>query len=238
MADQPKPAKQAAPKKTATKKAAAKKAAPKKTAAKKAPATKAGADTRARQTRGQVRKDQIIATAVQMFAERGFRGTSLADLADAVGMTHPGLLYYFGTKERLLEEVVDTRQTSEQAGYLGHLEEPSLFRLDEVARFVIDTAVLTRLYVVLAAENLDAGDPLHDFFVKRYDRARRLVHLVVASDQERGEIRADIDVDQLGVEVVSVLMGMEIQWLMDPGAIDLERTIKAYVEGLRTRLAP
>ena len=202
------------------------------------PKTRADADDRSRQTRGQVRKDQIIATAIEMFAARGFRGTSIADLADAVGMTHPGLLYYFGTKDRLLQEVVDTRQENERAGYLGQLEEPSIFRLEQVARFVIDNAVLTRLYVVLASENLDADDPLHDFFTKRYDRARTLVHHVLKADQARGEVRKDIDVEQIGIEVVSMLMGVEIQWLMDPTAIDLEAVIAHYVEGLHLRLAP
>ena len=224
-----KAATKAKPKAATTRKAAKPKAAPK---------IKAGADDRARQNRGQVRKDQIIATALEMFATRGFRGTSVADLADAVGMTHPGLLYYFGTKERLLHEVVEARQSREREGYLGEMDRPSIFRLEEVARFVIDTAVFTRLYVVLASENLDPGDPLHEFFVKRYDRARRLVHLVLAADQARGEVRTDIDVEQIGIEVVSMLMGLEIQWLMDPTAIDLEAVIEHYLDGLRFRLAP
>ena len=231
-ATEPKPTKPT----KAAKKAPAKKAPAKKVAKPKAAA---GADARARQTRGQARKDQIMAEAIELFAARGFRGTSIAELAERVGMTHPGLLYYFGTKERLLEEVVGTRQDSEQAGYLGHLtDEPSIFRLGEVARFVLDTAVLTRLYVVLAAENLDPGDPLHEFFVTRYDRARRLGEHVLLAGQARGEIREDVDVHQVAVEVLSTLMGLEIQWLMDPDAIDVEAVVHAYVDGLRARLSP
>ena len=219
---------------------AAKKASPSKAAAagERTRAT-AGADSRARQPRGQARKDQIMAEAIEMLSTRGFRGTSIAELADRVSMTHPGLLYYFGTKERLLEEVVGQREASEQAGYLGHLgDDPSLFRLDEVARFVLDTAVLTRLYVVLAAENLDEGDPLHEFFVSRYERARDFVADVLKKDQARGEVRADVDLTQIGIEVIATLMGLEIQWLMDPEQIDLEGVVQRYVEGLRARLAP
>jgi hypothetical protein len=33
-------------------------------------------------------------------------------------------------------------------------------------------------------------------------------------------------------------MGLEIQWLMDPAAIDLLATVNAYVQGLQERLAP
>lgn len=203
------------------------------------PRPTAGADRRTRQTRGQARKEQILEAAIELFATHGFRGTSLSVLAERVGMTHPGLLYYFGTKERLLEEVVAAREASERAGYLGRLgEDTSVFLLDEVARFVVDTAVLTRLYLVLAAENLDPGDPLHDFFVQRYANARWLVVEVLRRDQERGAIRADVDVEQTGLEALSLLMGLEVQWLMDPTAIDLVGTVRRYVDDLRDRIAP
>ena len=203
------------------------------------PRATAGADHRARQTRGEARRERILAAAIELFATRGYRGTSITDVAERVGMTHPGLLYYFGTKERLLEEAVAARETSEQAAYLGSLgDEASVFRLDEVARFALDAALLTRLYHVLAAENLDPGDPLHDFFVTRYDRARRFVVSVLRRDQARGDVRADIDLDQVGYEVLGMLMGLEMQWLMDPDRIDLVAVVQGYVEGLRARLAP
>ena len=40
-------------------------------------------------------------------------------LADRVGMTHPGLLYYFGTKQRLLLDVVSEREQRETSALLG-----------------------------------------------------------------------------------------------------------------------
>ncbi|CAN5661872.1 TetR/AcrR family transcriptional regulator [soil metagenome] len=200
---------------------------------------KAGADDRSRQTRGQARRDQIIEAAIEMLAARGYRGTSIAELADKVGLTHPGLLYYFGTKERLLEEVVAARQATEMSGYLSTIDRHgSVFNLDQVAKFVTDTAVFTRLYVVLAAENLDPGDPLHDFFVTRYDLARQLGVGVLRQDQERGTIRSDVDVEQIGIEVLATMMGLEIQWLMDPEHVDLIGVIGRYIDGLRERLSP
>ncbi|QXC63350.1 TetR/AcrR family transcriptional regulator [Aquihabitans sp. G128] len=203
------------------------------------PRARAGADDRTRQTRGEARREQIIAAAVELFAAKGFRGTSIAELADRVGMTHPGLLYYFGTKERLLEEVVAAREATEHEAYLGSLgEHASVFHLDQVARFVVDRAVLARLYLVLAAENLDPGDPLHDFFVERYRYARGLAREVLAQDQALGLVRADLDVEQLGTEVIATIMGLEVQWLMDPTAIDLVAVVGRYVDGLREWLTP
>lgn len=194
---------------------------------------KAGADDRVRQPRGQDRRDEIIDEAVRLFAAKGFRGASITELAERVGMTHPGLLYYFGTKQRLLLDVVREREEREGAAVLASLGDggadlPSGVRA--VARFVARDAVLTRLYVVLAAENLDAADPLHDFFVDRYARARSLVAALVRPGV------AGADPDQVAREVVAVLMGLELQWLMDPTAFDYVAAVDAFADTLDARL--
>lgn len=203
------------------------------------PPAPAKADARRRQLRGDARRQQILDAAVELFSAHGYRSTGIAELADTVGMTHPGLLYYFGTKERLLLEVVAERERVE-AELRENLDPASLSldTLNEIARQNVDNAVLTRLYVVLAAENLDATDPLHDFFVQRYDRARRHVARLLQHAMSIGELNDGIDAEQLSLEILATLMGFEMQWLMDPDQFDLAVAMEAYVGSLRTRLAP
>ena len=52
------------------------------------------------------RKAEIIAAAGKLIGEKGYYGTSLKDIADAIGMSQPGLLHYIGNKERLLSLLV------------------------------------------------------------------------------------------------------------------------------------
>ena len=193
----------------------------------------AAADERVRQPRGRARRETILGEAVTLFANKGFRGTSITELAERVGMTHPGLLYYFGTKQRLLLEVVrqrEQRETDVLLESVGGGPDELGTGLRAIARFVADDPVRTRLYVVLGAENLEPGDPLHEFFVDRYARVRDLV----ASAVRRSG--AKIDADQLGREVVATLMGLEIQWLMDPDAFDYLAAVGAYADSLDARL--
>lgn len=199
----------------------------------------AKADARRRQSRGDARRQQILDAAVELFSAQGYRSTGIAELADTVGMTHPGLLYYFGTKERLLLEVVAERERVEAE--LREDLDPAPLSLDtltEIARQNVDNAMLTRLYVVLAAENLDATDPLHDFFVQRYDGARHHVAQLLQHAMSVGELDDEIDAEQLGQEILATLMGFELQWLMDPDQFDLVVAMEAYVDSLRSRLAP
>jgi len=192
------------------------------------------ADGHARHERGSRRRQQILDAAVDLFASRGFRRTGVNALAERVGMTATGLLYYFGTKERLLHEVVSERDRAPGL----RPEELTLANLGEIGRHNAENATLTRLYVTLGTESIDPDEPLHEFFVERQATARRLVRDILEAEQRAGTVRADVDLDQVSREVIGMLMGIEAQWLINPGEVDLASTIRAYVDRLVVDLAP
>jgi AcrR family transcriptional regulator len=53
------------------------------------------------------RKEEILDVATTLFAERGFEGTSMNDVAERVGMRKASLFYHFATKDALYEAVLD-----------------------------------------------------------------------------------------------------------------------------------
>ena len=65
------------------------------------------------------KRAHILAVAEQLFADKGFDGTSVRDIAQLASVNLAMISYYFGSKEKLLEALVE-----ERAGYtLGLLEE-------------------------------------------------------------------------------------------------------------------
>jgi AcrR family transcriptional regulator len=53
------------------------------------------------------RRDTILDEATRLFAERGFEGTSMSDLAEQVGLRKASLFHHFASKEELRRAVLD-----------------------------------------------------------------------------------------------------------------------------------
>lgn len=64
-----------------------------------------------RNTRREARRDQLESTilleAVRLFAEHGYDGTAIADVAEGAGLSKQNLMYYFPTKQALYTRVLD-----------------------------------------------------------------------------------------------------------------------------------
>jgi AcrR family transcriptional regulator len=62
--------------------------------------------TRTSSSRRELVMSEILEHATRLFAERGYDGTTLQDIADAIGITRPGLYHYISSKEQLLAALV------------------------------------------------------------------------------------------------------------------------------------
>lgn len=60
----------------------------------------------ARDRRKELLEQEVLEAACLLFAEKGYAGTTLTDIAEAVGLTRAALYYYFKNKEALLEAIM------------------------------------------------------------------------------------------------------------------------------------
>jgi AcrR family transcriptional regulator len=190
--------------------------------------------------RGEARRQALLDAAVQLFSERGFRGTGIIGLGKAVGLTHAGLLHHFGTKEQLLREVVAQRDRQQQevlAAMGGRRGLAALRTILLTGDDLVAHPTLARLFAVLVAENFQPDDPLHTYFQDRHWLMRVYFAQAVATGIEDGEIRPDADAERLGIEITSFLIGLQTEWLLDPGRIDIPTSCKHYLDRLLADLA-
>ncbi len=80
---------------------------------------------------GDQTRERLLDLAITLFAARGFRGVSMRDLAQAVGITPPALYNHFPNKEALYRAAVESAFSASAKRLLGTLEgaEPPMQRL-------------------------------------------------------------------------------------------------------------
>jgi len=179
------------------------------------------------------RREQILAVATEMFGNAGFRGVSLADIAARVGISQPGLIHHFRSKEDLLIATLERRDAESS----GHIEEAfrdssAIDALLSLCRYNMANPDSVRLYSVESAESLEPGHPAHEFFRSRYSRVRETVAGRVRRDQELGLLPFDIVPFEFAAGVIALMDGLQVQWLLDP-SFDMSSVLSAYLERFR-----
>jgi AcrR family transcriptional regulator len=190
---------------------------------------------------GPERRVAILEGAIDVFGEHGYRGAGLKALAEKVGISSSGILHHFGTKEGLLQALIDYRFERGADNYVPVLAaggQEMLEAMPRIARDLLNGARFHRLFTVLIAENLSPGAPLHDHFVERQRLARQLTVAAIRAGVERGEFRADIDPELIATEMVAFTIGMQNQWLLDHDTVRLTDTYEQYANALIERLTP
>lgn len=190
---------------------------------------------------GRASRQAILEAARDVFAERGLRGTSLTEIASRVGMTQPGLLHHFGTKDDLLLEVVRERESRTKPAVVDHLS-PGTLRVQEaietLGQINQQAPVEQLLLTTLSAEAVPADHPLHEYFVGLYRQNRRNFAKTLRRAQAEGAIRSDVDPQEIAKEIIATLDGLRLQWLLDPAKVNLKRSLSAYARRVAAGLAP
>lgn len=82
-------------------------------------------------TEPQTNKEKLIQVAIDLFSLKGFKGTSIRDIANEMGMSISNIYHYFGSKEGLWLAILEHSAT----GVLEKLREVSEREIDPLERF-------------------------------------------------------------------------------------------------------
>lgn len=121
-------------------------------------------------------KDRLLDTAEKLFCERGFKGTIIRDIAASAGCNIASVNYYFGSKEKLYEEVWhrhlipmrDARIESinkvmSQAEVPPNLEDLLTSFAYTFVGSIVDVSGASRLCKLMAREYIDTHLPVSMF---------------------------------------------------------------------------
>ena len=171
--------------------------------------------------KGIAKREEILERALEVIARQGYRGASVKELAEAVGLSQAGLLHYFDSKEELFTEIVRKRDEVDMGEYGEHaLEHTSAEDLREgyVALIRHNTEVpgLVQLYSQLAVDAADEQHPAHKFFLERGQNLRSVFSAALAVRRESGQNAERIAPETLARILVAVSDGLQLQWMLEP----------------------
>ncbi len=158
------------------------------------------------------RRQEILRTAIEVFAEYGYHGSSVREIAARVGLSETGLTHHFGGKAALLAAVIEERDAEDQ------LRWSSLSDLPELIAQNAQRPGIVALFTLLSAEGTAPAHPAHEFFASRYERVRDNLTERVRAAQRDGTVRADIDAGLVAQLLVALMDGLQVQWLYDRDA--------------------
>lgn len=183
-----------------------------------------------------------IDAATEIFGATGYRGATFKDVATKLGMTAAGLSYYFPDKDALLAAVLQERDRRVSEPGTAIPDSPSREGLTDYVMGIltenIGHAGLAELHCVVSAEATADDHPAHDYFRGRYRRARNLLETALGDAAARGEIRSTPPPKTLATLLLGVLDGVQLQWLLDPDAVDMRQTVRGFISELLAPTAP
>ena len=187
------------------------------------------------------RKDELARTAARLFAERGFHGTSMGDLAEAMGVQKASLYSLTGSKQQLLSDAVRTGAGAFHA---------ALDDVDGAAHAVERIRQALRGHLRVVADQLDAatvfirewryleGDLRAEFVAERRRYEERWRELF-REGVERGELRTDLESSDAALLVLSAA-NWTYTWLTPSTDTDAlaDRFVSILVDGIRGYATP
>jgi AcrR family transcriptional regulator len=162
---------------------------------------------------GEERRRQIIQEAIRCFADKGFRGTTVRELASRVGITEAALYRYFPSKEALYQAIIDEKiaapdpvETVEAAARAGD----DLAVFGGLARnFLANGDTDPSFLRILLYTGLEGHELSAPFFAQRIRRTREFVAGYIAQRIRDGAFR-DMD-PTLGARA---FLGMIVDYLI------------------------
>ncbi len=154
-------------------------------------------------------RSQILNEATRLFAAHGVAGTSLQQIADAVGIKKPSLLYHFASKEVLHERVLDallSRWNEMLPALLRAAAREDRFDaiLDETFAFFVAEPDRARL---LLREALDRPAQMRALLSKYVAPWLSAVSEALVKGQAAGVFRADVVPEAYVVMVIHLVLG-------------------------------
>lgn len=182
--------------------------------------------------RGENTNIRILDAAVELFARKGYHGTSIKDITDKIGLTKAAFYAHVGSKGELIHRLVkefEARYVDELVRRVDEQPGTAIDKLHCAISFSSDIAVkdLDWVIVFYNFSNELKSDPefANALTLVRY-RLNKCVADLLRMGIRQGLLRKDLDPDVASVVYASLAAGMFQQWVLSRSLLDGEQFVR------------
>ncbi len=153
------------------------------------------------------KQEIIMNKALEVFAEKGYDSASVRDIAHAADVNVAMISYYFGSKDKLLEEIFKNHTTGMKAKIESIIHSTTHDAFEKVD-LLIDTyieVIMTNkdFHKLMIREQVLLKDgPLYDYIRDMKRQNRRLIEIAVKSGQKAGIFQNNVDISMLATTLI------------------------------------
>jgi AcrR family transcriptional regulator len=187
------------------------------------------------------RRDELLALAARMFAERGLRTTTVRDIADAAGILSGSLYHHFDSKESMVDEILREFLDSLFGQYRAIVAEGRGPRETLEAIVVASFEAIDQQHDAVAIYQNEARHLVDSerfgYIRERLAEFRTLWRTILRDGMADGSFRADLDVD-LAYRFLRDTVWVGVRWYRPGGTLEVHAVAKQYLsivlDGIRS----
>ena len=182
---------------------------------------------RTQEQRREQSERQMLKAAIALFARQGYLKTTLTEVGKEAGYTAGLVSHMFGSKEGLLQAVVDhisRRFLNDQLGDAIQVDSATESMNSYIEIYLTEVTLregpMRALYAIMG-EAIGAVPDIRPSIAALNARARERLQDIIQRGIEQGEFRKDTDTEAAAALIIGALRGLVMQHLVDPKKFDL-----------------
>jgi len=178
--------------------------------------------------KGAARREEILQTAIGVISQTGYHQASLRAIGRELGIEPAHILYYFGSREGLLMEVI------ERWGQESTSNAPGADMIEVYQRAIrrnLSIRGVVHMYLSFATEAVERDHPAHQFFRDRFEHLSGELEATLLRGMRDGIVRTDIDAAWASRVLIALADGLQLQALLKDD-VDAPRDLEVAIDQL------
>jgi TetR/AcrR family transcriptional regulator, cholesterol catabolism regulator len=178
------------------------------------------------------RRAELLQIAAGLFAEKGFKNTTVRDIADAAGILSGSLYHHFDSKESMVDEILRTFQEGLFAAYDEVLtsDADARTKIERAVRLSFEAIHRHRHEVAIFQNEADylGGFERFAYLAERNAQSRDVWMTLLAEGVATGALRPDLNVE-LTYRFVRDTVWVAVRWYRPGGELTHTEVADQYL---------